>query len=859
MLGRAETRVALVRAAAVCALSLMVVEAGPARAAPPIKVSDPVPDPGRSIVSNDDSSSIATNPGNLAFLPAPEVRWNWVYTQASSPLPNRGHSIDFAYPLWIFSSGLRVDILSPPRGAPAPYDANYQWVRWGLGARIGNVVGFGTTLGWSISNSPSLDGQFSVTTGLTLRPVPQIGFAAVIRDLNIPTSADGTRSPRSWDFGFALRPVRGLRAFEAGAELSFHERAKEWVPRATVGVDIPYLGRLRADGSLFNATSGSPNVLVTAGLDLNMGPMQASGGAVFGNTIGAAATGFYVGAAIRGFREPGIAITPKVVRIDIDSTPGVRGHTHLLRRLWRLAEDPETAGVLFVMHDEPAGTLAHAEELGDAIRTLRAHGKKVICHIEDGGGRSLYACAQADRIAMNPAGGLRFSGLASRYFYLGGTLEKLHVRADFVRIGAHKTAAEQLTNSTGSDVAKADHQELVNQFADLYVHDVGGGRKIPKSVLRATLAKGPFLAQEARDAGLVDQLAYPDEIGRLVDEVMGRPSTVVKEPPLPSAPKRWVKGDKIAVIYLDGDMIDGESQIIPLIGIRLAGSRTIAASLKAAREDPTVKAIVFRVETGGGSSLAADVILREAQLTAKEKPFVVSMGSAAASGGYYVAVAGKPIFANQATITGSIGIFYGKVDVTGLLNTLGVGSDAFRSTPRADAESLFRPFTDDERAELGHKVKQFYDLFVGRVAEGRKMTPDAVDAIGRGKVWTGAQARDNGLVDRLGGLREALAEAQKQADIADDYALEELPVEDDSLLGFLLNLLGVSAQAQGMSAIIPPALLDVARVLAPFTIYESDHPLARVELFEETSFGAKGQALGAARDRVDYPADPDDR
>lgn len=840
-------------ALALAALGALAATAGSALAAPPVTVSTPVPDPGRSIVSNDDSSAIATNPGNLAFLPEPELRWSWVYTQERSPLANRGHSIDFAYPVWFLSSGLRVDILSPPRDAPAPFDANYQWVRWGLGARVGTVFGFGTTLGWSISNLPSLDKQFSITTGATLRPSPYVGFAAIIRDLNIPTSADGTRSPRSWDLGLAVRPVRGLRSFEIGAELAYHEVAKTWVPRATLGVDIPYVGRLRADGSLYDATS-KPSVLATAGLDVNLGPMQASGGAVFGNAIGASATGFYVGAAMRGFREPGVPISPKVVRIDIDSTPGVRGHTHLLRRLLRLAEDPETSGVVFVMHDEPAATLAHAEELGDAIRTLRAHGKKVMCHLEDAGGRALYACAQADRIAMNPAGGLRFAGLSSRYFYLGGTLEKLHVRADFVRIGAHKTAAEQLTNATGSDVAKADHQELVDRFADLYLHDVGGGRKIPKSVLAKTLAKGPFLAKEARDAGLVDQLVYQDELGRFVDEVMGAPSTIWKEPPFSNAPKRWTKGDKIAVVYLDGDMIDGESQTIPLIGIRLAGSKTIAGALAAAREDPSVKAVVFRIETGGGSSLAADVILREAMLTAKAKPFVVSMGSAAASGGYYAAVAGKPIFANQSTITGSIGIFYGKVDLSELLSKLGVGSDAFRSTSRADAESLFRPFSDDERAELGHKVKQFYDLFVGRVAEGRKMKPDDVDAIGRGKVWTGAQAKDNGLVDRIGGLREALAEAQRQGHLADDYSLEELPVEDDSLLGFLLKLLGITSQAQGMTAIVPPALLDVARALAPFTLFDSDRPLARAEVFEETSIGSRVPTSPA-----DYPPDPEDR
>jgi protease-4 len=822
--------------------------ASPAIAEPPPKVSDPLPDPGKSIVSDDDSSAIAVNPANIAFLRGPELRWEWFYTQPSSKLPTRGHEFDFVYPLWIFASGLRLDIINPPDASPDPFRRdNYQWVRWSLGGRIGQVLGLGTTFGWSISPDPNLGGQFSFTAGATLRPSSYVGFAVVARDLNIPTSSDGfTRSERSYDFGAALRPIFGKRSLEVGAELGFHETSKQWVPRATLGVDIPYVGRLRADTKVFDLTSSKPTFLATAGLDVNLGPAQVSGGAVFGNDIGYDATGFYAGAAFRWFREPGIPLPANVVRIDIESTPGTRGHLALLRRLWRLAEDPECEGVLMVMHDEPAATLAHADEIGDAFRTLRAHGKKVICHLEDAGGRSLFACSQADRIAMNPAGGLRFAGLSSRYFYLGGTLEKLSVKADFVRIGPHKTAAEQLTNTTASDIAKADHQELVDQAEAVFLHDVGGGRNISRSKLRATIAKGPFLAKEARDAGLVDTLAYPDEVGEVVDEVMGKRASIAAELPLPRAPSSWTAENQIAVIYLDGDMVDGESQTIPLVGIRLAGSRTISKAFQEARANSSIKAVVFRVETGGGSSLAADVILREVQLTAKVKPVIVSMGSAAASGGYYVSVGGSPIFANRTTITGSIGIFYGKVDFSGLLSMLGVHSDAFRSAPRADAESLFRPFTDDEREELGHKVKQFYDLFVGRVTEGRKMTPDAVDAIGRGKVWTGAQARENGLVDQIGGFREALAEARRAAKLRDDTPILELPEEEDTLLGILLGLVGLKPSSAAPAILIPPAMVDVARVLAPFLVYGSDQPLARAELFEETSLSK--QPFGASDD-----------
>jgi protease IV len=807
-----------------------------ARAEP--KVADPIPSPGRTLAGNDDASAIVTNPGNLAFLPEPELRWSWIYTQDSSPVPSRGHSIEFGYPLWILASGLRLDLIDPPDAAPTPFNDNYQWIRWSIAGRANRWLGFGNTFGWSIGDRDPLAGQFSVTTGLTVRPTSWLASSVVARDWNVPQSDDEkTRSARSWDVGISLRPVIGLRDFELGLEANYSEGDREWTPRVALGVDIPYVGRVRSDMEMVRLTSDDPEFLVTAGLDVNIGPMQGSGGVVFGDALGDAGTGFYLGAAMRGFREPGIPLPPRVVRIDIDNTPGARGHVRLLRRLWRLARDPEVEGVLLVMTDEPAATMAHAEEVGDALRTLRAYGKKTMCHLEDAGGKSLFVCSQADRIAMNPAGGLRFSGVSSRYFYFGGLLDKLGVKADFVRIGAHKSAAEQFTLEGGTDIGRADHQETVDLAYDVLLHDVGGGLGISKSKLKATIARGPFIAKEARKEGLVHSLAYPDELGRWVDEVMGRNVTLSREVPFPKSPKRWQDGDKIAVVYLDGDMVDGESMTIPVIGIRLAGSKTIAKALKAARDDSSVKGVIFRIETGGGSSLAADVILREAILTARAKPFVVSMGSAAASGGYYAAVAGKPIFANRTTVTGSIGIFYGKVDFSGLAKKLGVGIELFRSTPRADAESLFRPFTDEERAELGNKVKQFYDLFVGRVAEGRGMTPDAVDAVARGKVWTGAQASQKGLVDRIGGMREAVAEVAKQADIAIDTQIIELPEEDDSLLGFLLKLVGLADA--GMPTLGIETLLlgtegiNILRAFAPLAVYRDGEPLARADLFEQ--------------------------
>jgi len=796
------------------------------------------------VASGDDASAIAYNPANLAFMPAPELRWTWAWTGAGAPVPLQGHAFDLGLPVWFLATGLRVDLLDPTDAAPSPYTAPQQWVRWGMALNLGDRLALGTTLGWSFSRAGALDDYFSMTTGLTWRPTTWVSAAVVARDWNEPSSAVGRTLARSWDFGLALRPIVGRRDLEIGLETGYREAPNEWVPKATLGVDVPRIGRVRGEVSVLDPAR-DPKWMAMAGVDINLGGLQVGGGGIFGDALTSSGSGFYATAALRGFREPGVRLPSRFVKIRIENTPGVRRHTALLQRLWRAAEDPEISGVVLVLRAEPASSLAHAEEVGDALRGLRARGKKVLCHLEDAGGRSLHVCSQADRISMNPAGGLRFAGLASSYFYYGGLLQKLGVRSDFVRIAEHKLAAEQYTRSEGSPIAQEDHRKLLENIEALYMHDVGGGRKMPVRVLREAIARGPFLASEARAANLVDVLAYEDEIDRVVEEMVGGPARIGDDALLTRAPKWWGAPAKVAIVYLHGDMVDGESTDIPFVGIKLAGSYTIARALRNAREDSTVKAVVFRVETGGGSSLAADVILREAILTARAKPFVVSMGTSAASGGYYAAVGGGTIFANRGTITGSIGIFYGKVDVVGLLDKLGVGIDMFRTAPKADAESFYRPFTDDERRELGVKVKQFYDLFVARVAEGRRMTPDAVDAVGRGRVWTGAQAIDKGLVDRIGGLREALEEARRLGEVPRDAPVIELPEDDESLLGTLAKLAGLASVPQGSLAgiVIPPALLDVARALTPFMVFDGTKPLARSELVGDISFGGPGSKV----------------
>jgi protease-4 len=384
--------------------------------------------------------------------------------------------------------------------------------------------------------------------------------------------------------------------------------------------------------------------------------------------------------------------------------------------------------------------------------------------------------------------------------------------------------------TSATEVARDDKIDLLQQHEKHLTLGIAHGRKLSPQAVRERIAKGPFIAVEAKTAGFVDGYAYDDELEDQASVLVGQRVRLIDDNRGPYAERFNGENPGIALIYVDGDMVDGRSQTIPFIGVKLVGSYTIAESIKKARENPQVGAVVLRVETGGGSAMAADVIWRELERTTKVKPVVVSMGTAAASGGYYISSPATRVFANPLSITGSIGIFYGKADVSELLRKLGVSVEVYKTAPRADAESIFRPFSEEERTELKKKVWQFYDVFLQRVAEGRKLTKEQVDAIGQGRVWTGEQALEHKLVDELGGLRQALAAARALGDLTDHAPIEEFPPPDTTLLGRILGIDGVSAKLPAQLQVLPPGLMDMVRALGPFVVHPADKPLARMEL-----------------------------
>jgi protease-4 len=832
--------------------------------ADPLPVSaEHVAAPGRSVAGDDTADAIVHNPANLAWLPASELRWTWVRCPDEAVKTGCGHAWEAAAPLFFgLSTGLRIDFVQPPWGGATttgvgfPYRGfDYVWATWGLAAQLGERASVGLSLERAYSQNSYLDGLFGISAALSWRPYPNFGFAAVAHDFNRPSPtlvrdvsglpcglARAASTPECspvldgrYTLAMAFRPT-GRRAVEIGAELEYWQASggnDQWTDRGTVSFDVPYVGR--AFGSI--EVAHLPNdtrrgVVGTAGLEVHWAGASAGGGALFGSGLGSAGTAAeYATLAIAGYTQPGIPTPARAVFLRLESTPSTRQHVALLRKLWKLAEARDVSAVTLVLRTEPAESFAHAEELADALRVLRARGKKVLCSVEDAGARALYVCANADRTVVSPGGGVRYAGLKAQYIYLKGLLDKLGVRAQFVRVGPHKTAPEQFTNEHAGPVAAADHEDLLRQQEAVFLRNESLYRHMTEDRVREETRKGPFVAQEALQAGFVDALAFDDEVERATKELVGRDIAYGKYEDETAAPEVFGGRRKLAILYLDGDIVDGRSQHIPLVDMRLVGSYSFAEAVKQLREDASVRAVVLRIESPGGSSLASDVMWRELQLLAKAKPLIVSMGTVAASGGYYVASASKNIFALPLTITGSIGVFYGKADLSGLLGKIGVTVDTYKTAPRADAETFYRPFTPEEEQELEHKVDQFYQTFLDRISQSRGQPIEQIDAVGRGRVWTGQQALEHHLVDHLGGLREALAAARAAAYLPDDAPIVEAPHENESLFDKLVQLAGGGGDDRQKALVdaLPPAIRDVARSVAPLVVYRSDEPLARME------------------------------
>ncbi len=539
-----------------------------------------------------------------------------------------------------------------------------------------------------------------------------------------------------------------------------------------------------------------------------------------------------IGALTSGSQNPP---TPSAVVLDLDlrreiadgrnTNPfsGRPSAVEILRKLEAAAKDDKVKGV-YVRANVTGTYAAQAEEIRHALAKLKAAKKFVIAHIQNDALQASLAgymtIAGADEIWLQDAGDFQPMGVVSENQFLGGTLEKFHVTAQFEQREDYKNAVNQITQKGFTAAHREAAQDLVNNLYGAAVASIAGDRKLTREAADAAIRGTPYPGKEAITAKLVDKLGRPEDAERAALGKAGDDSKLVDIADYAAARPT---GPTIALIQGEGSIVSGPPSS-SFGGEAAINSDEIAQAFEDAAKDDAVKAIVFRVNSPGGSAVASDQILHALkQAKASGKKVVVSMGNYAASGGYYVSASADAIVASPTTITGSIGIYGGKLMIGEALDRYaGIKSDTVMAgSPYADMFSSNRTFTNAEREAFKQMIDRGYQGFLGVVAEGRKISPQQARAVAQGRVWTGAQAKERGLVDELGGLDVAVARAKQLAGIDPErsvtlklYPKQRSPVEE------LRDLFGASEQAARGAALLG-ALMGDERVSAALRAAEA--------------------------------------
>lgn len=463
--------------------------------------------------------------------------------------------------------------------------------------------------------------------------------------------------------------------------------------------------------------------------------------------------------------------------------PGLNDVVGMLRYA---KKDSAIKGV-YIKSDYNNNSFAATEELRQALTDFKRSGKFVIAYGDVISQGAYKVASVADKVYCNPKGGLEWKGYATSLLFMKGLLDRLEVQPEVFYAGKFKSATEPFRYTQMSDANRLQTSVWMNDLYGHFLQDVAESRKVDTAALhQLAINNSVRTAEDAVKYHLVDALKYDDEVKNELFARMGMKETervnfVSLTKYFKAADLKEVDGDKIAVIYAEGEIVDGKGEEEEQIG-----SVTYKNLLRKARYDKSIKAIVLRVNSPGGSALASDVIWREVSLARKSKPVIVSMGDMAASGGYYIACNGDSIFADATTITGSIGVFSLTFNGSAFFkNKLGITFDGVKTAPSADMGFGVRPLTELEKRMMQEDVDSVYRTFTSRVAEGRKKPIEYIDSIAQGRVWTGDRALQLGLVDKIGNLRDAIACAARMAK-ADEYYIKEYP-ERKSFLEQLMS------------------------------------------------------------------------
>ena len=691
--------------------------------------------PSSSIAVSDDALATFFNPSglgtgrglNLYYLRT--YQSNWAGDDAFFlAVPNGGFGVEFA---------------------TADVDTTFTRYTLSSGQHLGHSLYAGTSYSWINSDDKTYDTFHSLSFGLMYRR-RYFSIGAMARDLNQPKLL-GEKLGRTYDFGFAIRPGTWRTT------LSFDMQKTQGVE----GIDLRYALEVRPIRELIVRSTLNSDLSFDVRFGINIGNWGIGTGNTFDRNR-EAQTG------VGYFHFSNIPTTKQLPRrrmfLDLQM--------HSLKTVLSIAKlDEDIAGVLVRINGNSYG-MAQLQEMADAILDFRESGRVVLCYLTNCSTGDYIVAATCDGILIHPSAEVRLIGLRTERSFYKGALDTLGISANLERIGKYKSASESFTRKEMSEAHREIQNIILDDLYEQLVEIIANGRGWTPEAVKKRIDAGPYTARQAFTAELVDRIVYEDELTDVVSELTDERTDLVTADAYANSSTYtqhwWVPQPKIAIIEAKGLMVTGDSFIDPLTGTQVMGADTIVRAVEAAKNDDSIKAVVLRIDSGGGLVTAADIIHRAlVQLTAT-KPLVVSMGDVAASGGYYIAAPADVIVAEPGTITGSIGVVSGKYSLKGLYEKLGIKKEILKRGEHADFYTDYGTYNASEQAIIQKQVKEIYDDFITKVALGRsELSTTDVDNLGRGRIWSGKQGKENGLVDELGGLNLALVIAQKHAGLQD--------------------------------------------------------------------------------------------
>ena len=719
-----------------------------------------LPVPGVAVA--EEPAAIGATPAAAGFVGAPAFQW---FREGDVTESSRADGLYGATGLGPLGLGYSIEWVRPGEPAFRRYRKNT------FALAVGDKRSWSGGIAWNSFSSPdpAVEALGSWDAGLTVRPWRHLSLAAAM--LGRDARLGETRLPVRYDLGAATRFFGD--AFTLSADVIADDRARDdfHATHLAFGCGIELRAGYAAAVQVLVPIRDVAGVSRDPSAVFTLAWNQPHAGLVAGGTSTPDRSGWLFGlrSSTERYRaHPAIRRAPTVDvarELEPDRIPfldlGEKDpYGLLLLRLDALAEDGEVSAVAVKIGDLRLGA-GRIEELRAALTRLRAR-KPVLAYLTGGGTREYWLATAATAIAMPPGSVLEVNGISTSNLYFKDALARLGVAFEVIAAGPYKSAPEPLVRTGPSPETREATNALLDDVFGRVVADVAAARRLPAERVRALVDQGLLGSQEAKAAGLVDDVLWPDQAEELLRRLArSRLRAAGRYRPEPvRVAQRWGIPPIIEIVRIQGAIVGGRSRR----GVaELVGAETVAAQLRRAAADRSVKAIVLRIESPGGDGLASDLIWREVVRARERKPVVASMGDLAASGGYLAAVGANAIVAEPSTLTGSIGVFVVKPDLSGLLAKLGIAREAWTRGETAQLASAAKPWSEKERRAVEREIESFYRQFVDRVAEGRKLTPAQAEAAAGGRVWTGRQAADRGLVDALGSLTDAIALAAERA------------------------------------------------------------------------------------------------